>query len=606
MVDYKDTGRYEQVEDTSVPVYVGIEGQVDYSGKSTRVDDNFTNIAQNISNGQAYTGGTGISVVSNSISVKYDNDTIKIDGSGNLYIPTISYNDLSDTLTAGDNISIVNNVISATDTTYSAATTDTAGLMSALDKQKLDSLTTYSLPIANTTTLGGIKPDGTTIIVDNETGIASVPTPTIPDATTSVSGLMSATDKAKLNGIHPSANYTYAGTTNGYISINDNIDGVLVYTHPSYTAVSIEPTVSKIINGITIDATGHVTDVSYTISGSDTWRPIKVNGVQYLNSSTATSAVNFKNGSNVNIVYENGSVVINSLGGSGSSTVYGPGAGISLVTVSEYQQNITLNKATTQVLGGVIVGTGLSVDGDGVLTCDASYTAGDGIDITSGVLSVKYDGTTIKKDTNTGELYVDISDSDTTYTGSNSIDIDSSNAISVKISSATGNAATVNSTSGEEGLYVSNNPYTAGEGIAITSGVLSVNYDTNTLEVDRDNVLAVKLSRIREQAITDTTGEAVSLTVNNNYIYRYNNVDGGYISSFTISGVVQGFQYATITFTCSSTAATFVMPSTGYYCAGADCDSNGDFVPVADMRYNLAVMQEGDRIAIYVMRALND
>ena len=280
MVDYKDTGRYEQVDDTSIPVYVGIEGQVDYSGKSTRVDDNFTNIAQNISNGQTYTGGTGISVVSNSISVKYDNDTIKIDGSGNLYIPTISYNDLSDTLTAGDNISIVNNVISATDTTYSVATTDTAGLMSALDKQKLDSLTIYSLPLANTTTLGGIKPDGTTITVDNETGIASVPTPTIPDVTTSTSGLMSATDKAKLNGINPSANYTYAGTTNGYISINDNIDGVLVYTHPSYTAVYIEPAVSKIINGITVDATGHVTDVSYTVSGSDTWRPIKVNGVQ--------------------------------------------------------------------------------------------------------------------------------------------------------------------------------------------------------------------------------------------------------------------------------------------------------------------------------------
>lgn len=45
-------------------------------------------------------------------------------------------------LTAGENIAIVDNngnlTISATDTTYSAATTSTAGLMSATDKAKLD------------------------------------------------------------------------------------------------------------------------------------------------------------------------------------------------------------------------------------------------------------------------------------------------------------------------------------------------------------------------------------------------------------------------------------------------------------------------------------
>lgn len=43
------------------------------------------------------------------------------------------------TLTAGSNITISGNTISATDTTYSNATTETAGLMSAEDKTKLDS-----------------------------------------------------------------------------------------------------------------------------------------------------------------------------------------------------------------------------------------------------------------------------------------------------------------------------------------------------------------------------------------------------------------------------------------------------------------------------------
>lgn len=60
-------------------------------------------------------------------------------------------------LTAGNNITIENNVISATDTTYENATTETNGLMSSEDKSKLDGLNNYSLPIASADTLGGIK-----------------------------------------------------------------------------------------------------------------------------------------------------------------------------------------------------------------------------------------------------------------------------------------------------------------------------------------------------------------------------------------------------------------------------------------------------------------
>lgn len=50
-------------------------------------------------------------------------------------------NGKQDALTAGDNVSInENNVISATDTTYSPATQSTNGLMSASDKTKLDGI----------------------------------------------------------------------------------------------------------------------------------------------------------------------------------------------------------------------------------------------------------------------------------------------------------------------------------------------------------------------------------------------------------------------------------------------------------------------------------
>ena len=101
------------------------------------------------------------------------------------------------------------------------------------------------------------------------------------------------------------------------------------------------------------------------------------------------------------------------------------------------------------------------------------------------------------------------------------------------------------------------------------------------------------------QVIVNTDSE-VSLIVDQNTIYRCTNPA---LSSLTISGVTSQFIYATIIFTSPSTATTFAMPSTGYYCKGPACE-NGEFTPEANMRYNLAIENEGDRIAIYVMEAL--
>lgn len=53
-------------------------------------------------------------------------------------------NSKQDKLTVGDNITINNNVISAKDTTYSNATTTAAGLMSSTDKKKINSSITSS------------------------------------------------------------------------------------------------------------------------------------------------------------------------------------------------------------------------------------------------------------------------------------------------------------------------------------------------------------------------------------------------------------------------------------------------------------------------------
>lgn len=110
--------------------------------------------------------------------------------------------------TAGTNVDITNNVISATDTTYDPATTSTAGLMSSSDKAKLDGIESganyYVLPAASANAIGGVKQgQNVTIAAD---GTLDATNTTYSPATTSVDGLMSSTDKTKLDGIEAGAN----------------------------------------------------------------------------------------------------------------------------------------------------------------------------------------------------------------------------------------------------------------------------------------------------------------------------------------------------------------------------------------------------------------
>lgn len=89
------------------------------------------------------------------------------------------------------------------------ATTTKDGAMSASDKAKLDGIAAgankYTLPTASSSTLGGIKV-GSGLSINNGVLSANVTSiPTIEDATTTKSGLMSASDKQKLNSIATNA-----------------------------------------------------------------------------------------------------------------------------------------------------------------------------------------------------------------------------------------------------------------------------------------------------------------------------------------------------------------------------------------------------------------
>lgn len=94
------------------------------------------------------------------------------------------------------------NTAAAGNHTHNAATTETNGFMSATDKAKLDGIASgannYTLPTASATELGGIKV-GTNLSISN--GVLSATDTTYDVATTNTNGLMSSTDKKKLDGV---------------------------------------------------------------------------------------------------------------------------------------------------------------------------------------------------------------------------------------------------------------------------------------------------------------------------------------------------------------------------------------------------------------------
>lgn len=78
-------------------------------------------------------------------SHKLSSDLVDDTGNTNLFVTSSeksTWSGKQDALTAGDNITISGTTISATDTTYDDATTSASGLMSAADKTKLDGIAT--------------------------------------------------------------------------------------------------------------------------------------------------------------------------------------------------------------------------------------------------------------------------------------------------------------------------------------------------------------------------------------------------------------------------------------------------------------------------------
>ena len=170
-----------------------------------------------------------------------------------------------------------------TNTTYSVATTSANGLMSKEDKSKLNNIeanaNNYSLPTAAKDVLGGVKTSSTVTSNSGYTAcpiISGIPyykdtNTTYSNATTSSNGLMSSTDKSKLDGIATGANkttivdnLTSTSTTSALSAnqgkvLNTSIAGKAPTAHASSSTTYGVGTTSnyghvKIINNLTSEA----------------------------------------------------------------------------------------------------------------------------------------------------------------------------------------------------------------------------------------------------------------------------------------------------------------------------------------------------------------
>jgi len=217
------------------------------------------------------------------------------------------------------------------DTTYGIATDTTPGLMDTTDRTKLDGIAAgannYVLPEATSSDLGGVKVgnniavalDGTISIGKNNVTAALGYTPpeqdtTYSPATTTDDGLMSSADKVKLNGIDTGANNYVLPATNG-----SNLGGVIVGENITVNANGV----------ISLTSTNVTNALGYTPPQQDTTYDVATTTDDGLMSSTDKVKLN---------------------------------------GIENNANNYSLPEATASTLGGVKVGSNISVANDGTIS----------------------------------------------------------------------------------------------------------------------------------------------------------------------------------------------------------------------------------------------
>lgn len=307
--------------------------------------------------------------------------------------------------------------LTSTAHTHSTATTSASGLMSATDKAKLDGITSsadsvsFTRSLTSGTKVGTITINGTATDLYCETNTDT--NTTYSNATTSISGLMSATDKSKLDGITASADSVSftrsltAGTKVGTITINGT--GTDIYceknTDTTYTLSGLGGASATNFNSHSGNTTMHITAAertawnnksnsdhnhhfsgltstahthSYAGSSSAGGAATSANKLN-TNGGSATQPVYFSNGVPVTCTtYANASVnYANSAGSAGSATNATnatTASKLSTVSKTAWGQTFWTSGGIPTSISGNMTGVG-SISASGNITTSAEITA---------------------------------------------------------------------------------------------------------------------------------------------------------------------------------------------------------------------------------------
>lgn len=348
-------------------------------GSKTSVTDADTNTTYNA----ATTSANGL--MTSAMVTKLNGIT---EGANKYSLPTASASTLGG-VKVGTNLTISSGVLSAKDTTYSAATTSAAGLMSVADKTKLDGIAegankyTYTLPTASST-LGGVK---TTSTVTSTSGLTACPiisgvpyykdtntTYTLPNATSSV-----------LGGVKIGSNITISS---GTISLTkDNVTAALGYTPPTtnttYSNMTAATSSAAGKAGL-VPAPAAGKQASF-LRGDGTW--VVPTNTTYSNMTAATSSAAGKAGlvpapaagKQASFLRGDGTWVVPTNTTYSAATTSAAGLmsaadKTKLDGIATSANNYSLPAATTSARGGVIVGSNITVSSGTISLTKANVT----------------------------------------------------------------------------------------------------------------------------------------------------------------------------------------------------------------------------------------
>ena len=270
------------------------------------------------------------------------------------------------------------------------------------------SVTPYSLPIASTSVLGGVKPDGTTITINAVTGVISASgggTYTLPIASASVLGGikvgtgLTIDAGGVLSASNGFLNTVLVGTTTGNVQAASRV----IFAPANFTVTYDSPSQTATITALGGGGGGAITITNGTTTVASATQLTIGGNITLTNPSTGTAAINVPIATKATLglvksstglaIDANGNLSLNAATTSTIGGVYASStSGLSLG--ADGGLSLNLPTATASILGGVKVGTTLSINSgvlNYILPVATSTTLG-AVKVGSGI-AVAADGT---------------------------------------------------------------------------------------------------------------------------------------------------------------------------------------------------------------------